>query len=80
MRYIPAIAVIAALTLTASAALAATKHHPRYARHVRAPVAAPVPYPSFGPPYIQPRAFVPPGTCIQDEGYGRWTYCGQGRS
>jgi len=21
---------------------------------------------------------VPPGTCIQDEGYGRWTYCGQG--
>ena len=83
MKYLAAIAVTGTLTLTASAAVAASKHHPRYARHVRAPVAAPAPYPSFGSPYMlqeRPRAFVPPYTCIQDEGYGRWTYCGQGRS
>jgi hypothetical protein len=79
MRYVTAIAITAALALTASAAAAGSKKH-HGAGHARSPVAAPAPYLGFGPPYIFPRASVAPGTCIQDEGYGRWTYCGQGRS
>ena len=44
-------------------------------------VVAPAPSWNYGPGYVnRPRAYVPPYTCIQDEGYGRWTYCGQGRS
>jgi hypothetical protein len=68
------VAATAALVLTQTAASAASKHHPRQVRHVRAPAV------QYSPPtpIEGPRAFVPKGTCIQDEGYGRWTYCGQG--
>jgi hypothetical protein len=82
MRYVPAIAMAAALALTASAAAAASKHHPRYARHARAPVVAPAPSSSFAPARMieaRPGVFISSYGCIQDEGYGRWTYCGQGR-
>lgn len=82
MRYVPAIAMTTALALTASAA-AASKHHHRYARHWRAPaVTEPAPPPSYAPPRIveaRPGVFISSYGCIQDEGYGRWTYCGQGR-
>jgi hypothetical protein len=79
MRYVRAIAMTAALALSASAAAAASKKHPRYARYPRAPAVQYAPAPAW--PIERPRAYgVPPGTCIQDEGYGRWTYCGQGRS
>ena len=75
MRY--ALAIAAALVLAGSAAFAASKHHPRHARHPRSPAVQYAPVPA--PPIERPRAYgVPPGTCIQDEGYGRWTYCGQG--
>ena len=76
MRYALALAMTAALVLSASVADAASKKHPRYVRP-RAPAVV-VPAPSWN--VIRPRANVPPYTCIQDEGYGRWTYCGQGRS
>ena len=74
------LAIAAALLLVGSAASAASKHHPRYARHARTPAVQYAPVSRFAPapPIERPRAFVPPGTCIQDEGYGRWTYCGQG--
>ena len=79
MRYVPAIAITAALALAATAASAASKHHGRYARHPRASTVQYAPVSTYGPaPIERPRAFVPAGTCIQDEGYGRWTYCGQG--
>ena len=42
--------------------------------------AATVPAPSWG--FGPARMILPrhsPYECIQDEGYGRWTYCGQGR-
>ena len=81
MKYFPAIAITAALALTASAAAAASKHHPRH--HARAPaVVAPEPSSSFAPARIieaRPGVFISSYGCIQDEGYGRWTYCGQGR-
>ena len=83
MRYVPAIAVTAALVLTASAAAAAKKHHARYARHPYAAAVAPTPGPGSAPPHIievRPGVFISSYGCIQDEGYGRWTYCGQGRS
>jgi hypothetical protein len=83
MRYIPAIAVMAALALTASAAVAGKKHHPRYARHPHAAAVAPVTDSSFAPARMieaRPGVFISSYGCIQDEGYGRWTYCGQGRS
>jgi hypothetical protein len=74
-----AIVTAAALMLAGSVVYAASKKHPRHARH---PPPATVQYPGWnsapGRPIEGPRAFVPPGTCIQDEGYGRWTYCGQG--
>jgi hypothetical protein len=80
MRFVQAVAITAALALTVSAAADASKKHPRY-HGPRAPAAvAPAPPWNYGPGYIRPRANVPPNTCIQDEGYGRWTYCGQGRS
>jgi hypothetical protein len=81
MRYVPAIAMTAALALTASAAAAGSKHH-RYARHGRAPAAAPAPSSSFAPARMieaRPGVWISSYGCIQDEGYGRWTYCGQGR-
>ena len=81
MKYTLAIAMTAALTLGASVADAASKKHQRYARPRTPAVVAPAPSWNYAPAYvIRPRAYVPPGTCIQDEGYGRWTYCGQGRS
>ena len=83
MRYVPAIAIAAALVLAASAAAAASKHHKRYARPGPGPAAvAPGPSPSFAPPRMiqaRPGVFISSYGCIQDEGYGRWTYCGQGR-
>ena len=81
MRYAVAIAMTAALALSAEAAAAASKKYPRHPRPVRTPtVVAPVPSWGYGPDrIIRPRPFVSPYTCIQDEGYGRWTYCGQGR-
>ena len=78
MRYALAIAMTAALVTAATSVSAGSRHHPRYARHPRAPA---VQYAPVAPtwPIERPRAYgVPPGTCIQDEGYGRWTYCGQG--
>jgi hypothetical protein len=82
MRYVPAIAITAALVLTASAAAAAKKHHPRHARHPYAAAVAPTPDAGFAPPRMieaRPGVFISSYGCIQDEGYGRWTYCGQGR-
>ncbi len=79
MRYALAVAMTAALALSASAAAAASKKYPRHPRHIRAP-AATVPAPSWG--FGPARMILPrhsPYECIQDEGYGRWTYCGQGR-
>ena len=76
MRCALAIAMTAALSLNASAAAAASKKHPRYVRP-RAPAAvAPAPSWDFGPARMMPAR---PYGCVQDEGYGRWTYCGQGR-
>jgi hypothetical protein len=82
MKHTVAIAMTAALALAALATDAAAKHK-RYARHARAPaVVAPVPSSSSGPARIteaRPGVFISSYGCIQDEGYGRWTYCGQGR-
>jgi hypothetical protein len=82
MRFFTVIAVSAALAFAASAAAAGSKHHPRYARHARAAAVAPVPPAGFGAPRMieaRPGVFISSYGCIQDEGYGRWTYCGQGR-
>ena len=83
MKYLPIIAITVALALTASAAAAASKKHLRYAPHARAAaVVAPAPYSGFGPARMieaRPGVFISSYGCIQDEGYGRWTYCGQGR-
>jgi hypothetical protein len=81
MRHVGlAIAAAAALLLAESAASAASKHHARYARHARGPAVQYAPVSKFAPapPVEGPRAFAPNNACIQDEGYGRWTYCGQG--
>jgi len=80
MAYALAIVITAALALAASAAAAASKKHPRYLGPRAPAVVAPAPSWNYGPGYLRPPAYVPPYTCIQDEGYGRWTYCGQGRS
>jgi len=81
MRYALATAAAAAL-VAATAASAASKHHPRYVRHARAPaVIEPAPSPGFGPARMieaRPGVFISSYGCITDEGYGRWTYCGQG--
>jgi hypothetical protein len=82
MRYVPAIAVTAALVLSASAAAAAKKHHPRYARHPQAAYVAPSTDSGFAPAHMieaRPGVFISSYGCITDEGYGRWLYCGQGR-
>ena len=77
MRHVGlAIVAAAALMFVGGAASAASKHHPRYARHARAPAVQYVPTPVR--PIERPNAYVPSNVCIQDEGYGRWTYCGQG--
>jgi hypothetical protein len=76
-QYIAVIAITTALALTASAAHTASKHK-RYPRHPRgSAVVAPAPSSSVGPA----TRMVPPDPyrCYQDEGYGRWTICGQGR-
>jgi hypothetical protein len=76
MRHVIAITAAVGLVIAATAASAAKKH-PRHVRHAPAVQYAPVS--KYAPaPIERPRAFVPKGTCIQDEGYGRWTYCGQG--
>jgi len=50
MRYVgPAIVATAALMLAGSAASATSKHHPRYARHVRGPAVQYAPVPNFAP-------------------------------
>jgi hypothetical protein len=82
MRYALVIAAVAALATTATAASAASKHHPRYARHARAPAAvAPASSSGFAPAHMieaRPGVVISSYGCITDEGYGRWTYCGQG--
>jgi hypothetical protein len=72
MRYVLAIAMTAALALGASGAVAASKKHPRYNRHS----------PGAAVKYSRGYAIGPHGRtyrCLQDEGYGRVTICGQGR-
>ena len=74
MKHVAAIAMMAALALTASAAHAASNY---YKRHARAPVVvAPAPSGGFGP--ARPMGPPDPYRCYQDEGYGRWSLCGQG--
>jgi hypothetical protein len=73
MRYALAIAMTAAFALSVSTAATASKKHPHYTRHARG---ATTPYSSgwdYAPRPIAPRR------CLQDEGYGRYTICGQGR-
>jgi hypothetical protein len=82
MSYVTCVAVTTVLALTASAAVAAKKHHPRSARHPYAAAVAPTTDSSFAPARIieaRPGVFISSYGCITDEGYGRWTYCGQGR-
>jgi hypothetical protein len=86
MRYVRlVIGMTAALVLGATAASAASKHHTRYARHMRAPASvghAPNAGSSFEPARMieaRPGVFISSYGCITDEGYGRWLYCGQGR-
>ena len=69
MRYALAIAAAVGVVATATAASAAKKHT-RYVRPVAPAVVAPAP--SWG--YASAR----PYGCVQDEGYGRYTACGQG--
>jgi hypothetical protein len=70
MRYALAITTAVGVAIAATAPSAAAKKHPRYVRHV--PVAAAVaPAPSWG-------YGARPYGCVQDEGYGRYTVCGQG--
>ena len=70
MRYVLATVATAGVLITATAATAAKKH-PRHVRPLApAVVVAPAPSWSLGP--------VRPYGCVQDEGYGRWTVCGQG--
>jgi hypothetical protein len=82
MKYALAIAATA-LAAATTAASAGSKYHHRYVRHARPPaVTAPAPYASYGPAHMveaRPGVFISSYGCIQDEGYGRWTYCGQGR-
>jgi hypothetical protein len=86
MKHMPlVIGLAAAAALGATAASAATKHHARYVRHARAPATVERvanPHPSFEPARIieaRPGVFISSYGCITDEGYGRWSYCGQGR-
>jgi len=79
MTYALVLAAAVALVTATTAASTASKKHPRYVRPHAPAMVAPAPSSNYDPGYIRPRAYVPPYTCIQDEGYGRWTYCGQGR-
>jgi hypothetical protein len=82
MRYALAFAAAAALVTATTATSAASKHHPRYARHARAPAVVETPRSSLAAPHMieaRPGVFISSYGCITDEGYGRWTYCGQGR-
>jgi len=74
----------AALALAAPAASAASNHY-RHVRKAHVP-AVPRHVSGFGssvePARIieaRPGVFISSYGCITDEGYGRWTYCGQGR-
>jgi len=74
----------AALALAAPAASAASNQH-RHVRKAHVP-AVPGHVSGFGssvePARIieaRPGVFISSYGCITDEGYGRWTYCGQGR-
>ena len=79
MKYALAITAAVGVVVVAATAASAAKKHPRHVRHARAPAVQYAPVPKYAPAPIEgPRAYVPKGTCIQDEGYGRWTYCGQG--
>ena len=69
MKYALAIAAAVGVVVTATAASAAKKH-PRYVRPLAPAVVAPAPSWSYGP--------ARPNGCVQDEGYGRYTVCGQG--
>ena len=78
-------ALAAVSVLAATAAYAAPKHHTRHARLPRPPAMerAAQPRSSMEPARIievRPGVFISSYGCITDEGYGRWTYCGQGRS
>ena len=69
MKYALAIAAAVGVIVTATAASAAKKHP----RHVRPHAPAVVETtPSWG--YASTRR----SGCVQDEGYGRYTVCGQG--
>ena len=75
---------VAALAL-AVPTVSATSKHDSYGRppHART-LARNVPHSnsSFAPARIieaRPGVFISSYGCITDEGYGRWTYCGQGR-
>jgi hypothetical protein len=83
VRYVPVfIGITAALVLGVTAACAASKHHARYVRHRPTPaIVEHAPRSSFEPARIieaRPGVFISSYGCITDEGYGRWTYCGQG--
>ena len=78
MKYALAIAAAVGVVVTATAA-SAGKKHPRYVRPRAPAVVAPAPSWDYGSAHvIRPRPYVSPYTCIQDDGYGRWSYCGQG--
>jgi len=83
MRYALAVTAAAALVTAATSVSAGSQHHPRYARHPRAPaVVERAPGSSFAPARMieaRPGVFISSYGCITDEGYGRWLYCGQGR-
>jgi hypothetical protein len=81
MRYVGLALLATAALMLAESASAASKKHPRYVQHARTPAVQYAPGWSSAPARMieaRPRAYAP-YACIQDEGYGRWTYCGQGR-
>jgi hypothetical protein len=79
------IGLTAVAALGATAASAAPKHHARNVHHTRTPAIvehARNPHSSFEPARMieaKPGVFISSYGCISDDGYGRWTYCGQGR-
>jgi hypothetical protein len=86
MRHVSLIIGVAAVSaLAATAASAVTRHHARHVHHARAPAQAEraaSPRPSFEPARIievRPGVFISSYGCITDDGYGRWSVCGQGR-
>jgi hypothetical protein len=78
------VGLAAASVLGTTMVSAATKHQPRHAHHARMPVnveRAANPRPSMEPARmieVRPGVFISSYGCITDEGYGRWSYCGQG--